>query len=316
MSKIYNIIFSGAVGANVTNITNSCSFYFDWGQLPKNKKWRCSITYLGASYNTTPSVVCSLYMNLNTESDIAFNAAASSPVSRASQYCGLLLNTILATSGYVYAKNSTNKYFYLESTPNNNNVDLFLLNNSQTLFTGTWNTSVLCLTMEMVDDLVVDRPLKFYDSYNVVFMASQCDVVSTYYYNFFLDWAVALPKQGKYIVRFAFVCNDMGTGIIYSGESIFMDIGQRQSVLFANSKNNSSMNFKRTDYLGSLFTSPQYIAYYEAFSTGIYDNPPIYLNSRPTNNNVSISFLNWYGAQFPRALNDWVLNLNFQYIGE
>ncbi len=37
MSKIYNIIFLGAVGANVTNITNSCSHYFDWGQLPKNK---------------------------------------------------------------------------------------------------------------------------------------------------------------------------------------------------------------------------------------------------------------------------------------
>lgn len=315
MSKIYNIIFSGIIGANVTNVTNSCSHYFDWGQLPKNKKWRCSITYIGAALGWTSNQTCSLYINLNTDSDIAFNAAASSPISRTSQYCGLLQASNYGTACYFYAKNGSNKYFILETTPNNNNVDIFLLNGSQTLFTGTWNNHCLCLTMEMMDDLVVERPLKFYDSYNIVFMASQGTVTATNFYNFFLDWDVALPKQGKYIVRFAFVCPDMNTGVIYSGYSVFIDIGQRQSVLFANSKNNN-VSFKRTDYLGSLFTTVPNIGYYDAFSTGIYDNSPIYLDSRPTNNNVSISFLNWYNPQLYKVLTDWVLNLNFQYLGE
>jgi hypothetical protein len=315
MSKIYNIIFSGIVGCNVTNITNSCSHYFDWGRLPKNKKWRCSITYMGAAFGWTTAQTCSLYINFNNDAYIAFNAAASSPISRGHQYCGLLQASNYATACYFYSKNGSNKYFYLDTTPTNNNVDIFLLNGSQGLFTGTWNNHCLCLTMEMVDDLVVDRPLKFYDSYNVVFMSSQCDIVSTNFYNFFIDWDVALPKQGKYIVRFAFVCNDMGTGVQYSGDSVFMDIGQRQSVLFANSKNNNII-FRRTDYLGSLFETPTNSGYSEAFSTGIYDNAPIYLDCRPTNNNVSISFLNWYNPQGYRLLTNWVLTLNFQYLGE
>ena len=124
---------------------------------------------------------------------------------------------------------------------------------------------------------------------------------------FFYDWGV-MPS-GRYRVTFSFssiVQTITGTSV----PNIYIDLGQFTPQAVVNG------NQQRIGYLGSLK--------YSAVGTNQYlyakvdDNPPLYLNTRPYNNNVIINiFDNRYpteNVEYNISNNQFTLCLSFELL--
>lgn len=140
--------------------------------------------------------------------------------------------------------------------------------------------------------------------YNVVFegeVAPQSASSKVFYY----DWGV-LPDC-PYKVRFSFSVRDQ-TLTNTTVANIFMDLGQFLPQASANGAT------PRIDYLGSLTYSGTGTSKH-LFAT-VDDNPPIYLNTRPTNNVVQIDIFNNTVAEQTYGIlnNQYTLCLSFEMI--
>jgi len=123
--------------------------------------------------------------------------------------------------------------------------------------------------------------------YNFVLNSQIASAVSAYTFEeeFFIDWS-ALPKS-KYKVLFSFMsANQISTNV--SVANIYLDLGQGSSVKLATPTGRTSL---KSSFLGCLEirsytnSTPASGSYLCASTT---TNPPIYLDSRPNNNNVLV----------------------------
>ena len=115
--------------------------------------------------------------------------------------------------------------------------------------------------------------------YNIIFN-SDIGTGATPNELFFFDWS-RLPGQ-PYYVSFTFtssVANLTNTSVC----NIFLDLGCCTTFLASSATSNTSFN---SMYLGSLRVSGTGASNYLMASEP--DNPPIYLNCRPSNNNITI----------------------------
>ena len=141
--------------------------------------------------------------------------------------------------------------------------------------------------------------------YNVVFEGTNAPETASskvYYY----DWGV-LP-DGQYKVTFSF-SSRIQTLTNTTVANIFMDLGQFLPQATVNGST------PRIDYLGSLKYSGT--GTNQFLFAGVTDNPPIYLNTRPMNNNVHILIQNnTVAEQTYGIVNDaYTLCLSFEYLG-
>ena len=120
-------------------------------------------------------------------------------------------------------------------------------------------------------------------SYNFVFNSSASSLTSAGHV-YSCDWS-RLNKNKKYEARFTFISQGFGN-LGSTIPQIFMDLGCSSSQIVPTGGGSPYTSF----YLG--FPSPWQYNGGVYISSGIQDNPPIYLNSPPTSNQVLIQILN------------------------
>jgi hypothetical protein len=151
--------------------------------------------------------------------------------------------------------------------------------------------------------------------YNVVLNSALGTVVSAFnQYTFFYNWG-QLP-EGRYKVTFSFM-SSAGTLLNTSVCNVFMDLGQKYINFGNNSSNSSVINYTR-QYLGMLRYSATGANSYLFAEENM--NPPIYLNNRPTNNNIDVFMRNSNATQsaysFTTAPANYTLVLNFELLDD
>jgi hypothetical protein len=109
---------------------------------------------------------------------------------------------------------------------------------------------------------------------------------------FFVDWSV-LP-EGEYKVSFTFTSALAGTDIVITTNAVvYLDLGQASTSIIESSSALSG-NVYRGGFLGCLrptgyqvgtTTPTDYLTYLYADTN---TNPPVYILSRPRNNNISV----------------------------
>jgi hypothetical protein len=129
-------------------------------------------------------------------------------------------------------------------------------------------------------------------------MGTMDQYLGRYYY--YYDWTT-IP-QGEYLVNMSFITNQIAVvDTKYSGNSILVDLGQGDSTVFyasnqanvniLNSKNLVGMTlFSGTNTLGAGAVLPLY--------ANSDTTKPIYLKSRPSNNNVNVLIVQDYAQQY------------------
>lgn len=133
MSNIINVIFNSNYK---TSGTNGNAYYFiDWSAILKdNQKYTLSWTYLGQQNTFTgASKLAALNINLfavNFMANERFGASVT-------QNIGNLLQ-----NGYLYADTNFNTPILLMSRPNNNNVNVQILNNDNPPTIWTDNATI------------------------------------------------------------------------------------------------------------------------------------------------------------------------------
>lgn len=143
--------------------------------------------------------------------------------------------------------------------------------------------------------------------FNLV-LESSTSVGNTANSQFFFDWG-QIP-QGKYLVQFTFNSAVVTLGNTYVA-NIFLDLGQQSTSFIVSSTTTTSPSL-RGNYLGTLIASGtganQYL--YADLNT----NPPIYINNRPTNNQLFVEIhqnVDPYQANYTSAnIGQYTLNLS------
>ena len=127
-----------------------------------------------------------------------------------------------------------------------------------------------------------------------------------------INWS-QIP-QGKYSVTWTFnASNNTFAGPIVTA-FVHMDLGTSNSF----QTKSQSYSAVRTQCIGTL--SIAYLASLNLLYADLSTNPPIYLNSRPNDNTVNVKILTNTGALWldksvtPKAVGEYVLNLNFQLL--
>lgn len=326
VNKFYHIVLLGNVGTVTSSQVSNCLFYFDWGQLPKSR-WKVYITAnIGTSgYSSNQQCLINVdFGQRNTE--LAKNIYGFySGTSQADKniFVGCFTNPSNAGSGNVFQINSyTNSPIYLDSTPTNNSFIQTLRNHGagRGLFTPNAGQSNIILSMEQLDD-PIPRTIK--TSYKIVFNSLDgYDNGILGNLSYFYDWAT-IPK-GEYLVRMTFITN--GTSINetkYGGNSIYIDLGQGNSTVFFPT-NQDNFNFRSKNFVGmSLYHGTNGLG--QGSCLPIYSNnnttKPIYLKSRPSNNDVNILILTdskyqyGFGLVTSPSLYNYTLILDFNLLG-
>jgi hypothetical protein len=136
---------------------------------------------------------------------------------------------------------------------------------------------------------------------------------------FFVDWSV-LP-EGEYKVSFTFTSEATGTDLTASKTAvIYLDLGQASTSIIEPSAALASNTYRGgflgclrpTGYATGTTTLTDYLTFLYA---DINTNPPIYILSRPRNNNVTVDI---HTASVSTSTNyspigDYVLTLSFEY---
>lgn len=325
--KFYHINLLGNVGTLTTNQVSNCLFYFDWGLLPQSR-WNVYITANQGAMGFTVNQQCSINIDLGqNEVDLArgFNGAyAGTSQQDKNIYVACFPNPSNHASNCVFQFGSTaNPPIYLDSTPTGNSFIKTLRQTAgnRPLFSPNITTDRVILSFEQLDDPI---PRSIKTSYQVVFN-SPIGMMGTYFgdYTFYYDWTT-IP-EGEYLVNMSFITNQTtATEIKYSGNSIFVDLGQANSTVFYAS-NQANFNVRNKNFVGmTLFSGTNTLG--AGATLPIYSNndttKPIYLKSRPTNNNVNVLILNDYSPQFilgmitaNNPLYNYTLVLNFNLLG-
>jgi hypothetical protein len=309
VNKFYHIVLLGNVGTLVTNQVSNCLFFFDWGQLPKSR-WKVYLTANIGTANYTTNQSCMVCCDLGQqEVELARNYTgfySGSSQADKNKFVGTFLNPSNRGTLNVFQINSySNPPIYLDTTPTNNSFIQTLRNHGavRNLFTPNTTTDRIILSMEQLDDQI---PRSIKTSYPVVFNSSVGTMNSFIgNYSYYFDWTT-IP-EGEYLVNMSFITNaNSENEIKYAGNSIFIDLGQyNQSVFFAS--NQANFNIVNKNFVGmTLYSGINTLGQGACFP--LYSNSnttkPIYLKSRPKNNNVNIQILSDYSGQFPLNMND------------
>jgi hypothetical protein len=132
--------------------------------------------------------------------------------------------------------------------------------------------------------------------YNVQLNSVNASTITSAYSNviYNIDWADLLPKDKKFILRFAF----MG-GLNYGNNNTFPSITTN---LLGHTYKPATNGFQNSYYLGHLKPIPVIapnsasLTAYSNYTACIYDNPPIYLDNRPMDNNLNVQISNGTGT--------------------
>jgi hypothetical protein len=118
-------------------------------------------------------------------------------------------------------------------------------------------------------------------TYNLV-LQSSVGTNGTPNETYFFDWG-QLP-QSRYSVQFTFNSADVAPTSVYVA-NLFLDLGQQQTTFMVASTLETSVQ-PRGNFLGSLSSLGSGANHY--YFADLTTNPPIYLNNRPTNNNLFV----------------------------
>lgn len=151
--------------------------------------------------------------------------------------------------------------------------------------------------------------------YNVVLNSALGTAVGAFIqYTFFYNWG-QIP-EGRYKVTFSFM-SSAGNLTNTSVCNVFIDLGQK-NITFGNNISGSLVIKYTRQYLGMLRYSGTGANTYLFAEENM--NAPIYLNNRPTNNNVNVYMRNSDFAQnsysFTTAPANYSLVLNFELLDD
>ncbi len=327
VNKFYHINLLGQVGTLTTSQVSNCLFFFDWGQLPRSR-WRVYITANQGTFGYTSNQQCLIDIDLGQqEIELArgFNGSyTGSSTQDKNIFVGTYTNPSNQGANCVFQIGSTaNPPIYLDSTPTATSFIKTLRSTgpARALFTPNTGIDRVIISMEQLDDPI---PRSIKTSYQVVFNSS-IGTMNTLFgdYTFYYDWNT-IP-EGEYLVTMSFITNNIAVvNNLYSGNSIFIDLGQANSTVFYAS-NQANFNVRNKNFVGmTLFSGTNTLG-----STAVLPlfansdtTKPIYLRSRPTNNNVNVLILSDYSPQFVLdmistndPLYNYTLVLNFNLLG-
>lgn len=321
VNKFYHIVLLGQVGTITSSQVSNCLFFFDWGQLPKSR-WKVYITagMPTTAYTTNQTGLINIDLGQSVDLAKAYNGkySGTSQVDK-NIYVSNYLNPANygALNVFQIHSNSTNP-IYLNSTPSNNTIIKTYRNNisSRPLFTPNTSTDIVILSMEQLDDPI---PRSIKTSYQVVFNSTLGTMNGGFgSYSYFFDWST-IP-QGEYLVNMSMISNgNIANPIIYSTCSVYIDLGQDDTVFFPSNQQNYNIRNKSfvgfcplsgTNTLGQGGCPPLY--------SNHNTTKPLYISSRPTNNNVIVNILSDYKEQYAISLAsiyNYTLILNFNLLG-
>jgi hypothetical protein len=132
--------------------------------------------------------------------------------------------------------------------------------------------------------------------YNVQLKSTDASIVTTASSNltYNIDWPDLLPENKKFKLTFAFIA-----GLNFGNNSTFPAIVTN---LLGHTYKPATNGFQNAYYLGHLKPIPvilpntSTLANYVNYTASITDNPPIYLDGRPRNNNLQVHILNGTGT--------------------
>lgn len=301
VNKFYHIVLLGNVGTLTVNQVSNCLYYFDWGLLPKSR-WRVYTTANLGTFNYSSNQYCLINVDLGQNTDLAKNIYGSYNITTQSDKNIYISNFINpsnqgSTCVFQFGQHQVNS-IYLDSTPTGSTIRQTLLNGGRTLFTPTVNISRIILSFEQLDDPI---PRSIKTSYQVIFNSSLGVMNSIFgIYSFYYDWA-NIP-QGEYLVNMSFTTNNIAVvDTKFSGNSIYIDLGQGNSTVFIPS-NQANYDVSNKNFVGmTLFQGTNGLGQGAQFP--LYSNSdttkPLYLKSRPINNNVDVLILSDYKQQYP-----------------
>ena len=134
--------------------------------------------------------------------------------------------------------------------------------------------------------------------------------------NFFIDWSV-LP-EGEYKVSFSFISAITATDLRGNLNCmIYLDLGQASTTMLKSSAELSNNTYRgsflgcarQTSYVIGTTTPTEYVTYLYADK---YTNPPVYLFTRPRNNNASLEIFRSGALSDFTTLAEYVLTLSFE----
>ena len=317
-----------------TLTTNQCTnllAQFDWSKLPQSR-YRVSFVGGQATANNTTGRVGQVYIDLGQTSNYM---AGGSNFERTTggAYNG---NMYVAThNGWTnYGANSTIKTpwtdcvpIYLDSLPAKNVFEIKVLDNiNQSFLLPTMSQSMVCLAFEELDYV----PRRIRDVYNVVFNSlngtPNTPTIPVQYMSttrYYFDWA-QLP-EGKYSVLMSFNMNyDANNLVSYTQHSLYTNLGQT-GIHLARNQSNAMQSAKSTMFAPLLSLIGTGIN--EGGDNGMLyanysDNPPVFLENRPPDNNVDIEIITWYSGQFlwqmgtNSPIDNYTCTFSFRWLGE
>lgn len=321
MGKVYNIVILSQLTTTVTGQSSDCLCFFDWSLLPQSR-WKCRLTSVLGSAGFTTNQVCQVFTDLGImNNEMARNSVGGYTGTNRynSQYVGTIMETNQGANATFYCPATKNPPFYLNQTPQNTSFKLNLVNHGvgQGLFTPNITACIFVLSMEMLDDPI---PRNIKNSYNIVFNSTSGNSTLPNSINYQFDWG-RLPR-GKYQFRTTMMTSKDDNATTFFGPiCIFCDLGQgSQTVHFV--RNQSTVRPAIVNLVAVLFATGNNIngsGATGALYTYKDQNAPIYLENRPSNNDVLIELRSAYSGLFlpnlPATLN-YTIVFHFQWLGE
>ena len=127
MGKIYNFVLNSQIASAVSAYTFEEDFFIDWSLLPMTK-YKVIFSFMSANQVSTNVSVANIYLDLGQGSSVKL-ATPTGRTSLKSSFLGCLeirsyTNSTPASGSYLFAYTTTNPPIYLESRPQNNNVQV------------------------------------------------------------------------------------------------------------------------------------------------------------------------------------------------
>ena len=119
--------------------------------------------------------------------------------------------------------------------------------------------------------------------YNIVFNSTIGITANSSIESYYFDWS-KLP-QGKYLCNFTFSSGVMNYANVYA-PNVFIDLGCANNYI---AQNPSGSGSNVSSFIGALLFNGTGVATY--VYADMNSNPPFYLDSRPCNNQVTVSIV-------------------------
>ena len=321
INKTYHILVYSNLTTNVSGQSYSCTALFDFGLLPRSR-WKVKLYGGFGSAGYTSNQLPQIHVELGQKYvDYGRNPSNAFPANI--KFTTLYVGNMISYTNY--AGNCSfnipagdNGYFYLDETPTGNIFNISVLNLANLAnWTPGMNNALFGFAFEQLDDPIY-RTVK--NVYNVVFnseygLNNSTTDNSLGTKNYYFDWSL-LP-QGEYEVSTnMYTSTDTSTN--YSSYTIFCDFGQGDKTVFIPSSITNS-EVPSTNFLSVVFVeqsgSAGPLVCYSDYS------PPVFLTSRPSNNNVNLYINSIYTGQYyySRALGinmNYTINFTFRWLGQ